>query len=90
MKEVFIFDENQNHDLRSGTHVVTRNMHTEHFGTDTITNLGSKFWKRLPEEIKNAQQLSALKYRIKIWTTDRYRNRFCKMFVKNLEVCPNI
>ena len=22
MKEVFIFDENQNHDLRSGTHVV--------------------------------------------------------------------
>ena len=33
MKEVFIFDENQNHDLRSGTHVVARNVHTEYFGT---------------------------------------------------------
>ena len=28
MKEVFIFGENQNYDLRSGTHVVARNMHT--------------------------------------------------------------
>ena len=33
MKEVFIFDKNQNNDLRSGTHVVTRNMYTEHFET---------------------------------------------------------
>ena len=57
---------------------------------NTVTNLGSKLWKRLPDEIKNASQLSALKYRIKIWTTDNYPIRFCKIFVKNLEVCPNI
>ena len=57
---------------------------------DTITNLGSKLWKRLPDEIKNASQSSALKYRIKIWTIDNYPISFCKIFVKKLEVCPNI
>ena len=28
--------------LRSGTHLMYRNIHTAHFGTDTITNLGPK------------------------------------------------
>ena len=39
MKEVFIFQANQNYNLRSGTHLMNRNIHTVHFGTDTITNL---------------------------------------------------
>ena len=37
MKEVFIFQENQNYNLRSGTHLMYRNIHIAHFGTDTIT-----------------------------------------------------
>ena len=40
MNEDFIFQENENYDLRSGTHLANRNMHTAHFGTDSITNLG--------------------------------------------------
>ena len=39
MKEVFIFQENENYNLTSGTHLINRNIHTAHFGTDTITNL---------------------------------------------------
>ena len=38
--------------LRSGTHLMYRNIHTAHFGTDTITNLGPKIWKLVPDEIK--------------------------------------
>ena len=52
MKEVFIFRENENYNLRSGTHLMNRSIHTAHFETDTITNLGPKIWKRVPDEIK--------------------------------------
>ena len=52
MKEVFIFRENENYNLRSGTYLMNRSIHTVHFETDTITNLGPKIWKLVPDEIK--------------------------------------
>ena len=42
MKEVFIFRENENYDLRSGTNLVNKKMHTTHFGTSTIASIGPK------------------------------------------------
>ena len=57
MKEVFIFHENCNYNLRSGTHLANRKMHIAYFGTDTIANLGPKLWKIVPDEIKNASPL---------------------------------
>ena len=53
MKAIFIFQENENYNLKSGTHPMNRNIHTAHFETDTITNLGRKIWKLVPDEIKN-------------------------------------
>ena len=35
MKEVFIFQENQNYDFRSATYLANKSMHTVHYGTDT-------------------------------------------------------
>ena len=93
MKEVFIVQENENHNLRSGTHVTNRNIRTAHFETDTITNLGPKIWKLVPDEIKNASSLLFFKSRIKTWTTDNCPCRLCKTFVKDLgftEVFPNL
>ena len=93
MKEVFIFQENENCNLRSGTHVMNRNIHTAHFGTDTITNLGPKMWKLVSDEIKNASSLLVLKSRIKTWNPDNCPCRLCKTFVKDLgfiEVFPNL
>ena len=49
MEEVFIFQENENYNLMSGAHLTNRNIHTAHFGTDTITKLGPKTWKLLPD-----------------------------------------
>ena len=49
MKEVFIFQENENYNLRSDTHLVNRNIHTARFGTDTIITLGPKIWKLVPD-----------------------------------------
>ena len=60
MKEVCIFQENENYDLKSGTHLTNRNMHAVHFGTLTITNLGPKLWKLAPDEIKMLQHYQFL------------------------------
>ena len=65
MKEVLIFQENENYNLRSGTHLMNINIHTSHFGNDTITNLEPKIWKLVPDEIKNTSLLLVSKSRIK-------------------------
>ena len=65
MKVVFVFQENENYNLRSCTYLLNRNVHTVHFGTDTITNLGPKLCKFIPDEIKNASPLSGFKSKIK-------------------------
>ena len=67
MKEVFVFPENENYDLRSGAHLPNSNMHTAHFGSDTITNLGLKLWKLVPNEIRNASPLSVFKSRLGVY-----------------------
>ena len=92
MKDIF-FSKNENYSFWSGTHLANRNIHAAHFGTDTITNLGPKIWKLVPDEIKNASSLLVFKSRIKTWTTDNCPCRLCKTFVKDLgfiEVFPNL
>ena len=93
MKEVFIFQENENENVRNGTHLMNRNIHTAHFGTDTITNLGPKTRKLIPDEIKNASSLLVLKSKIKTRSTDNCPCRRYKTFDKDLgfiEVFPNL
>ena len=93
MNQVFNFQENESCNLRSGTHLASRNMHTAHFGTNTISNLGPKLWKIIPDKIKHASTLSAFKANIKYWTINNYPCRLCKILVKDLgfvEVCPSL
>ena len=94
MKEVVIFQENENYNLRSDADLTNRYIHTAHFGTDTITNSGPKIWKLVPDEIKkNASLLLVFKSRIKTWTTDNFPCGLYKNFVKDLgfiEVFPNL
>ena len=52
MKELFIFEENENYDLRSSTHLANRNMPTACFRTRR-------------DVIKNASPLSVLSLRLK-------------------------
>ena len=40
MNEVFNFQENKIYSLWGGIHLASINMHTAHFGTDTISSLG--------------------------------------------------
>ena len=75
MKEVFIFQENGNYNLRSGTHLMNKNIDTAHFGTDTIINLGPKIWKLVPDEMKNASSFLVFKSMIKTNTNDNCPSR---------------
>ena len=93
MNEVFNFQENESCNLRSGIHLASRNMHNSHFGTDTISSLGPKLWKLIPDKIKHVSTLSAFKAKIKSWTINNCPSRLCKIFVKDLgfvEVCPSL
>ena len=68
MNEDFNFQENESYNLRSGIHLAMRNMHTANSGTDTVSSLGPKLWKLIPDKIKHAPTLSAFKAKIKSWT----------------------
>ena len=61
MNEIFNFQENERRNLRSGIHLASRNMHTAHFGTKTISSLGPKLWKLIPDKIKHASILPVFK-----------------------------
>ena len=93
MNEVLNFQENGRYDLRSGIHLASRNMHTAYFGTDTISSLGPKLWKLIPDKIKYASTLSAFKAKIKYWIINNCPCRLCKLFVRDsgfVEVCPSL
>ena len=65
MNEVFNFQEKESYNLRSGIHLASRNMHTAHFGTGTVSSFGPKLWKLILDKIKHASTLSAFKAKIK-------------------------
>ena len=92
MNEVFNLQGNERYILKS-IHLARRNTHTAHFGTDTISTLGPKLWKLIPDKTKHTSILSAVKAKIKSWTINNCPCRLCKIFFKDLgfaEVCPSL
>ena len=61
MRDIFHFQENENYNSRSGTHLASRSMKTTLFGKETVSNLGAKIWSLLPEEPKNSSSLQVFK-----------------------------
>ena len=51
IKDIFHFQEQENYNLRSHTHLPSRNMRTTWFRKETVSNLGAKIWLLLPEEL---------------------------------------
>ena len=61
MRDIFHFQENDNFNSRSDTHLASRNMRRTLFGKETVSNLGGKIWSLLPEELKNSSSLQVFK-----------------------------
>ena len=81
---VFNFQENERYNLRSGIHLACRNIHTAHFGTDTISSLEPKLWKPIPDKIKHGSILSALKPRINLGTSTTTHADYAKYLLRIL------
>ena len=64
MKEIFSFSNSNNYNLKSGTHLSRLIFHAMHNGTESITNLGSKIWELVPQNIKEANSLSSFKNKV--------------------------
>ena len=56
MNEVFNVQENENYKLRSGIHLPSRNVHTAHFGIDTISSSRSNLWKLISDKVSSQSQ----------------------------------
>ena len=52
------------YNLRKGDILVTRNVKTKNYGTDSISYLAPKIWKLIPEVIRNSKSLNIFKYKI--------------------------
>ena len=68
MNEIFQFFENPVYELRSGVHLPSRNSRTVFFGTESIMNLGAKFWNMLTQNITSSESLNVFKSKVKYWT----------------------
>ena len=80
-REIFHFQENENYNLKSGTHFASRNRRTTLFGKETVSNLGAKIWPLLPEELKNASSLQFFKNKLKEWKPISCPCRLCKTYI---------
>ena len=53
------------YNFRRNTIFDSRNIHTEHFGIDSLSYLGPKLWSQIPNYIKNSESLNIFKSKIK-------------------------
>ena len=71
MKEIFVFQENETYNLRSGNHLERKNIRATQYGIESVSNLGAKSWNLLLREIKNCSSLTVFKNEIRKWTPEK-------------------
>ena len=81
MNEIFDFSKNYAYELRWGDCLYRSNIHSTHFGTESIGNIAAKIWKKIPSEIKEACFLTVFKSKIKKWIPEVCPCRPCKTYV---------
>ena len=83
MRDMFHFQENGNYNLRSGTHLASRDMRTTLLGKETVSNLRAKIWPLLPEELKNVSSLQVFKNNLKEWKQTTCPCRLFKTYINS-------
>ena len=83
MGEVFRIKEIK-YDLRTDLSLVSKNIRTVHYGLESISYLGPRIWKLVPNNIKESTSLGSFKMAIKRWVPDGCPCRLCKSYVQNV------
>ena len=81
MNRIFYFSKNSACELRCGNCLSRSNIHSTHFGIESIANIAPKIWNKIPNEIKEASSLSVFKSNIKLWVPQGCPCRLCKTYV---------
>ena len=83
MKDVFNF-KNLAYNFRNAETLNRTNVSSVKYGTETITSLGAKIWKILPDGYKELTSLSTFKSKIKNWETDKCPCKLCKTYIQRV------
>ena len=73
-----------NYNLRNGNRLISRNVKTVYYGTESISYLAPKIWELIPNYIKNCGTLNSFKSKIKSWIPHECPCRICKIYLPNL------
>ena len=65
MNDNFDFSKNYAYELRCGNWLSRSNIHSTHFGTESIANIAANIWNKVPNKIKEASSLTVFKCKIK-------------------------
>ena len=80
MKEIFVFQENQTYNLRSGNNLARKNIRTTQYGIESFL----KLWSLLPREIKSSSSHTIFKNKIRKWTPEKCPCKLCQTYIKNV------
>ena len=83
MEDVFKFENLVRNFLNART-LNRSNVNSVKYGTETITSLGAKIWKILPNDYKELTSLSTFKSKIKNWETGKFPCRLCKIYIQRV------
>ena len=65
MNKMFNFSKNSAYELGCGNCLSRSNIHTTHFGIESIANFAAKIWNKILNEIKEASSLTVFKSTVK-------------------------
>ena len=81
MEEVFKF-KNLVYNFQNVETLNRSNVYSVEYGTETITSLGGKIWKVLPDDYKELTSLSTCKSKVINSEADKCSCRLCKTYIQ--------
>ena len=59
----------------------TQNVHTEHYGIDSLAHLAPKIWALIPTDLKQIESVEDFKIEIKKWDAKKCPCHICKTYI---------
>ena len=82
--ELFEQRNEQHYNLRKNSQFTMRPIRSVYDGSESISFLGPKTWKILPDRLKTANIIEAFKMQIKKWKPENCPCMLCKVYVQNV------
>ena len=75
---------NVTYNFRKNSTFETRNIKSVYYGSETISFIGPKIWKRLPSNIKDLENLNIFKSNIKSWKPKNCPCGLCRLCIADI------